>query len=83
VTKTRGFFGRFSRDASRIYYVAAAGGNLWTVRRDGTDERPVTEFSGRRGAPGVSTLATDDRYLYFTWDEDLGDIWTMEVKINR
>jgi hypothetical protein len=67
VTKNRGFFGRFSSDASRICYVGAAGGHLWTVRRDSTE----------------SALATDDRNLYFTWDEDLGDIWTMEVKINR
>jgi len=83
VAKNRGFFGRFSRDASRLFYVAAEGGNLWTVRRDGTDERPVTDFTGRRGAPGVSALATDGRYLYFTWAEDVGDIWTMDVQIGR
>jgi len=24
-------------------------------------------------------LAVDDRYLYFAWEELLGDLWVMEV----
>jgi Tol biopolymer transport system component len=80
VSKSRGFTPRFSADGSRIYFVAEDG-NLWTVRPDGADERPVTDLTGRRGAPGISALATDGRYLYFTWEEGLGDLWTMDVHI--
>jgi hypothetical protein len=26
------------------------------------------------------SLATDGEYLYFTWEEDFGDIWVMDVE---
>ena len=39
----------------------------------------MSDFSGKRGNPGVYALATDGQYLYFTWEEDLGDIWVMDV----
>jgi hypothetical protein len=29
---------------------------------------------------GSFALATDGRYLFFTWEEDLGDLWTMDVE---
>ena len=31
------------------------------------------------GSGGMGGPATDDQYLYFTWEEDLGDIWVMDV----
>jgi hypothetical protein len=27
----------------------------------------------------VECLATDGKYLHFTWREDAGDIWVMDV----
>lgn len=42
-------------------------------------ERPVTDFRGERGSLGFFGLATDGKYLYFTWQEDTGDIWVMDV----
>ncbi len=27
----------------------------------------------------VCASATDGSYLYFTWQDDLGDIWVMDV----
>ena len=38
----------------------------------------LTKLEGRRGNIGA-TFATDNRYLYFTWREDDGDIWVMDV----
>ena len=29
--------------------------------------------------PGALAFATDGEYLYFTWEETLGDIWVMDV----
>ncbi len=44
------------------------------------EERQVTALVGkRRGHIGTEAFATDGRYLYFTWEDDLGDIWVMDV----
>lgn len=42
-------------------------------------ERRLTELVGRRGTLGSEALATDGEYVYFTWEERSGDIWTMDV----
>jgi hypothetical protein len=47
--------------------------------RDGT-EQPITNLVGKRGEVGIMQPATDDRFLYFPWQEDLADIWVMDVK---
>ncbi len=39
----------------------------------------MTDFSGRRGRMGKHAIALHGDYLYFSWEEDLGDIWVMEV----
>jgi len=40
-----------------------------------------TDFKGKpRGNLGCMSLATDGKYLYFTWEEDFGDIWVMDVE---
>ena len=38
----------------------------------------LTRLEGQRGRLGYD-FAADARYLYFTWYEDEGDIWVMEV----
>lgn len=45
-------------------------------------ERPVTNLTGRRGSLGLQALASDGKYLYFTWRDDVGDIWTMDLVEN-
>jgi hypothetical protein len=44
---------------------------------DGTISR-LTSLKGQRGSIGGG-LAADERHLYFTWREDVGDIWVMDV----
>ena len=39
----------------------------------------MTDLSGRRGSMGLTALATDRNYLYFTWGDNLGDIWVMDM----
>ena len=29
---------------------------------------------------GADSLVTDGEYLYFTWGQELGDIWVMDVE---
>ena len=39
----------------------------------------MTDLTERRDAPGSEAFATDSQYLYFTWEEDIGDIWVRDV----
>jgi len=40
----------------------------------------MTDFKGKpHGNLGRTSLATDGKYLYFTWVEDFGNIWVMDV----
>ena len=72
---------RWSPGGDEIFYVGSEErlGQIWVVTlADGT-ERPVTDFRGRRGTLNEFALATDGDYLYFVWEENLGDIWVMDV----
>jgi Tol biopolymer transport system component len=77
----------WSPDARQIYYLGSGekSGNLWSVSVDGRTGRPMTDLSGRRGGLGVSqaALACDGAYLYFSWQEDHGDIWVADVTYPR
>jgi Tol biopolymer transport system component len=70
----------WSVDGTKIYF--AGGGdraaNLWSLALKTRHEQPVTDLRGRRGRLSYA-LATDGRYLYFTWRDDVGDIWVMDV----
>jgi eukaryotic-like serine/threonine-protein kinase len=71
---------RFFRDGRSIYFHVIDGrtSQLWKLSlSDGKISR-LTELEGRRGRLGYIG-ATDDRYMYFTWYEDDGDIWVMDV----
>ena len=65
----------------KIYFVGAGERktDLWMVSLDDGKEHAVTDFSSRRGSVGFVALATEGTYLYFTWEEHLGDIWVMDV----
>jgi len=39
----------------------------------------MAELSGRRGRLMSGALAVDGRYLYFAWEELIGDLWVMDV----
>ena len=71
----------WSRDDKTMFFTGTRErrGNIWALSMEHGTERPVTKLSGRRGSLGALSLATDGDYLYFTWDETLGDIWVMDV----
>jgi eukaryotic-like serine/threonine-protein kinase len=81
VTQGPGAFPISSPDGGWIYFFSARGGSrqIWRVSADGKTERPVTDFSGRRGQLATNALATDGRYIYFTWREETGDIWVADL----
>ena len=68
----------WSPDGTTIYFKGAADRDFWAHTLDGRYERRVTALRGRRGKLG-NHFATDGVHLYFPWQEDLGDIWVMDV----
>ena len=71
---------RFAPDGKQLYHVGGGerAGHIWSLSLDDGQEERVTDLVGRHGSVGW-VLDTDGRYLYFTWQEDLGDIWVMDV----
>lgn len=67
------------RNSDGGYQVERTGTNIWRVSADGRNERPLTNFAGRRGYLGTN-IATDGHSVYFTWREDVSDIWMMDVE---
>ena len=75
-----GHLPRWSPDGETVYCQGPFGSNeFWAVTMQDRSERLVADLSGKRGSQGVYALATDGEYLYFTWEETLGDIWVMDV----
>jgi TolB protein len=72
---------RWAPNGHEIYFRAIVDGqeNVWAVSPANGAERPVTALSGFPGQMGDSAVATDGRYLYFSWGLDSGDIWVMDV----
>jgi Tol biopolymer transport system component len=73
---------RVSRDSRWIFYSIIVGPrehhDIWARSVVDPTVRRLTSLSNRPGRLG-SGFAADDRYLYFTWLEDVGDLWVMEV----
>ncbi|HJT90848.1 MAG TPA: protein kinase, partial [Mycobacterium sp.] len=81
----------WSADGATTY--ASGKGVIWSVARDGKGVRRITAGDDDRrrflggGKPGTGvipmSLTTDGRFLYFSWAERVGDIWTMDVVRER
>jgi Tol biopolymer transport system component len=72
---------RWSRFDGRIYYKGSVIGprDILSIDPDNPRPTPVTDLQGRRGSPGTQPPCPADKFLYFTWREDLADIWVMDV----
>jgi Tol biopolymer transport system component len=80
ISEEEAVISRWSPDGMWIYFVGTgeSAGNLWVVPAAGERARQLTDLAGKRGTL-VETIATDGRYLYFAWQEGLGDIWVADV----
>ncbi|HXV59804.1 MAG TPA: protein kinase [Vicinamibacteria bacterium] len=81
LTRGPAWYPIYSQDGSHVYFTGYGerAGNLWEVPAEGGPERPVTDLRGKRGSLGSESLTTDGEHLYFAWEEDIGDIWVMDV----
>jgi len=81
LTRGSGAGPRWSRDGQYVYYRGAneTAGNYWRLSVKDRSERPFTNLVGKRGTLGIMLPAEDGKFLYFSWRDDLGDIWVMDV----
>jgi Tol biopolymer transport system component len=71
---------RWSPDGKSVYFTGSGerAGTIWGLSLEDRRDYPLTDLVGRRGRLSFN-LATDGRYLYFHWDEEVADIWVMDV----
>ena len=67
--------GFWSFDGKQLFFKRMA--DYWRLSMDDHWQFPVTNFAGRRGTLGVAH--TDGKYFYFTWRDDLADVWTVDL----
>ena len=82
LTRKHGQFPYWPRHDKRIYFKRNIEGTrtLWELSLENDRERQVLDLKGRPGRIHPNTLATDGKQLFFTWWEDVGDIWVMDVE---
>ncbi len=78
-------WGIYSLNGKNVYFKAEREGarNFWEVPAEGGAERQLTDFAGKYGRLSSECHATDGKYIYFTWREDISDIWVMDVVENE
>ena len=71
----------WSRDGMQVFFFRTTQSlpDVWAVSVDTRQARPLTRLVGRRGVLGTMATATDGAYLYFTWRDDVGDIWVSDI----
>ena len=70
-----------SPSGDKVYFVARreGRGNFYEKAFGGATERRLTDFVGRPGRLEWKA-DTGEEFLYFTWREDHGDLWVMDVE---
>jgi hypothetical protein len=70
----------FSLGGDKVYFGSRrkGRGNLHEKEFGSSADRQLTDFAGRPGYLG-SLNDTDGEFLHFTWNEDHGDLWVMDV----
>ena len=72
---------RRAPDRDEIYMVGRgeSDNDLLRVRVVDGAKHVITDLAGRRGSMGWNGIAVDNEFAYFTWQDDLGDVWVMDV----
>lgn len=85
LTECGALYPQWSPDRKNIYFIGSGewAGNIWELSIEDGAERPVTDLAGRLGSLGPIAMATDGQHIFFTWGEDIGDLWVTEVEGNE
>jgi len=72
---------RQARDSNDVYMIghAESENSILRIRVEERTSHVIAKLTGRRGSIGWTGLAMDREFVYFTWQDDLGDIWVMDV----
>ena len=71
-------------DGSGVVFMGADQPAILGANADGkTPARVLANLSGRRGSLGIYGTPTDGKFIYFTWNEDLGDLWMMTAEDSK
>jgi Tol biopolymer transport system component len=72
---------RFSSDGKELYFVGQhdLSHNLWALSLEEGSRYSLANVAGRTGTLGWG-VDTDGEYIYFTWAEETGDLWVMDVE---
>jgi Tol biopolymer transport system component len=68
-------------DGSGVLFLGRENVTILGADADGkTPARTLVDLSGRRGIVGGYGTPTDGKFVYFTWQEDIGDLWVMTAR---
>ena len=76
------FAPRWSPDGRRLFFHCSVNELCELSPKDG-EEQLVVDLAGRRGMLDRFSLAADGEFLYFSWEEDEGDLWVMDVVMDE
>jgi Tol biopolymer transport system component/predicted Ser/Thr protein kinase len=73
---------RWHPDGRRVYLsqIRRSTGTIWELDTSSREARAVTDLTGRPGNLHALCLATDGETLFFGWDEDMGDLWIVDLE---
>jgi len=82
LVRDEAFYPIWAPDSSALYYTPSrtGGDDIWRVSIENRQKRAMTDLSGRVGRLARAALAVQGSFLYFVWEQDLGDIWVMDVE---
>ena len=66
-------------DGRAAFFQAWREPAIWTVSLEDRVSRRVVDLAGRPGTAGQFALEVGREHIYFVWNEDVGDIWVMDV----
>jgi Tol biopolymer transport system component len=70
---------RWTLDGRHLVYRSSENSIAIVAAEGAMTQRLLADLSGRRGSLGDHGTPTDGRFVYFTWNEDLSDIWVIVV----
>jgi Tol biopolymer transport system component len=81
LTDGEDFIPRWSGDGKQIFFCRTIdrANQIWALSLDSRRTRPVTALTGRRGVMPGTSLAVDEKSIYFNWLQTRAEIWVADI----